>query len=196
VRLPRDFTRRLLFCLGSLLAVRALATPVDFNLPAQSAASALLAFSQQAHVEVLYSYDDLKAVSVGALTGRYEPEAALKLLLQNTGFAARRNLRGKYVVTRATRPTGSIEGRILHQTGEPARGINVALATTRLRALTDESGAFVFPAVPPGNYRLVAGAIGYQLLEQPGVVVEAGHPRDVITNPQHERTKAFLSKVL
>jgi len=29
-----------------------------------------------------------------------------------------------------------------------------------------------------------------------GVVVEAGAPRDVITNPQHARTKAFLSKVL
>nr|WP_143175053.1 amino acid ABC transporter ATP-binding protein [Cryptosporangium aurantiacum] len=29
-----------------------------------------------------------------------------------------------------------------------------------------------------------------------GVVVESGPPRDVITNPQHERTKAFLSKVL
>ncbi|MCA1220590.1 amino acid ABC transporter ATP-binding protein [Streptomyces sp. 8L] len=29
-----------------------------------------------------------------------------------------------------------------------------------------------------------------------GVVVEAGHPRDVLTNPRHERTKAFLSKVL
>ena len=29
-----------------------------------------------------------------------------------------------------------------------------------------------------------------------GVVVEAGHPRDVIANPQHERTQAFLSKVL
>ena len=29
-----------------------------------------------------------------------------------------------------------------------------------------------------------------------GVVVEAGHPRDVLTNPQHERTQAFLSKVL
>jgi polar amino acid transport system ATP-binding protein len=29
-----------------------------------------------------------------------------------------------------------------------------------------------------------------------GVVVEAGHPRDVLTRPQHERTKAFLSKVL
>ena len=29
-----------------------------------------------------------------------------------------------------------------------------------------------------------------------GVVVESGHPRDVLTDPQHERTKSFLSKVL
>ncbi|GAA2663266.1 amino acid ABC transporter ATP-binding protein [Streptomyces aculeolatus] len=29
-----------------------------------------------------------------------------------------------------------------------------------------------------------------------GVVVESGHPREVLTNPQHQRTKAFLSKVL
>jgi polar amino acid transport system ATP-binding protein len=29
-----------------------------------------------------------------------------------------------------------------------------------------------------------------------GVVVETGNPREVLANPQHERTKAFLSKVL
>lgn len=29
-----------------------------------------------------------------------------------------------------------------------------------------------------------------------GLVVESGHPRDVLTNPQHDRTKSFLSKVL
>jgi polar amino acid transport system ATP-binding protein len=29
-----------------------------------------------------------------------------------------------------------------------------------------------------------------------GVVVESGAPREVLTNPQHERTKAFLSKVM
>jgi len=29
-----------------------------------------------------------------------------------------------------------------------------------------------------------------------GVVVETGNPRDVLTNPQHERTKSFLAKVL
>jgi polar amino acid transport system ATP-binding protein len=29
-----------------------------------------------------------------------------------------------------------------------------------------------------------------------GLIIEAGAPKDVIANPQHERTKAFLSKVL
>jgi polar amino acid transport system ATP-binding protein len=29
-----------------------------------------------------------------------------------------------------------------------------------------------------------------------GLVVERGHPREVLTNPQHPRTRDFLSKVL
>ncbi len=29
-----------------------------------------------------------------------------------------------------------------------------------------------------------------------GVVVEAGRPRELLSNPQHPRTRAFLSKVL
>jgi polar amino acid transport system ATP-binding protein len=29
-----------------------------------------------------------------------------------------------------------------------------------------------------------------------GVIVEAGKPKNVLANPQHERTKAFLAKVL
>ena len=29
-----------------------------------------------------------------------------------------------------------------------------------------------------------------------GVVVESGPPREVLANPRHERTRAFLSKVL
>jgi polar amino acid transport system ATP-binding protein len=29
-----------------------------------------------------------------------------------------------------------------------------------------------------------------------GVVVEAGDPKRVLTDPQHERTRSFLSKVL
>jgi polar amino acid transport system ATP-binding protein len=42
-----------------------------------------------------------------------------------------------------------------------------------------------------------AREVGDQLVFMDGgVVVEAGDPREVLTNPQHERTKAFLSKVL
>jgi polar amino acid transport system ATP-binding protein len=29
-----------------------------------------------------------------------------------------------------------------------------------------------------------------------GVIVETGKPRDVLSNPKHERTQAFLSKLL
>jgi polar amino acid transport system ATP-binding protein len=29
-----------------------------------------------------------------------------------------------------------------------------------------------------------------------GIIMESGPPREVLSNPKHERTKAFLSKVL
>jgi polar amino acid transport system ATP-binding protein len=29
-----------------------------------------------------------------------------------------------------------------------------------------------------------------------GVIVESGDPREVLANPKHERTQAFLSKVM
>jgi polar amino acid transport system ATP-binding protein len=42
-----------------------------------------------------------------------------------------------------------------------------------------------------------AREVGDQLVFMDGgVVVEAGHPREVLANPQHQRTKSFLSKVL
>jgi polar amino acid transport system ATP-binding protein len=42
-----------------------------------------------------------------------------------------------------------------------------------------------------------AREVGDQLVFMDGgVIVEAGKPRDVLSNPQHERTRSFLSKVL
>jgi polar amino acid transport system ATP-binding protein len=29
-----------------------------------------------------------------------------------------------------------------------------------------------------------------------GVIVEAGHPREILSNPQHSRTRSFLARVL
>ncbi|RXK55270.1 hypothetical protein ESB00_05065 [Oleiharenicola lentus] len=162
-----------------LLGVISRAAPVDFNLPAQPAAEALLAFSRQAGVEVLYSYDDLRTVQAQAVSGRLEPAQALEQLLKDTGFAARRNLRGKFVITRVVSTTGAITGRILTPAGEPAANLPVALAGTRLRTTTDSNGAFVFPTVAPGTHRLFAGGPGYQLLEQTGLAVETGSALDL-----------------
>jgi polar amino acid transport system ATP-binding protein len=42
-----------------------------------------------------------------------------------------------------------------------------------------------------------AREVGDQLVfMDDGVVVERGHPREVLASPQHERTRSFLSKVL
>ncbi len=170
------FFRRLLLCAGGATAA-AFATPVEFDVPAQPAPAALLAFSQQARVEVLFSYDELRPVTANAVQGKFEPEDALNRLLRNTGFAARRSLLGKFVVARATRPSGVIEGRLLDAGGAPARDAVVVLAGTTLRTTADAAGRFVFPAVPPGEYRLFAGGRGYRRLEVPAVVAAAGETR-------------------
>jgi iron complex outermembrane recepter protein len=170
----RVLFRRLAVVLVALLAVAGRSAPVEFNLPAQSVADSLLAFSRQAGAEVLYSHDDLRAVPAAAVIGRFEPEEALRLLLKDTGFAARRNLRGKFVVTRVVPTTGAITGRILAPGGEPAANLPVALAGTRLRTTTGSDGAFSFPSVAPGTHRIFAGAPGYQLLERHGLEVVVG----------------------
>ena len=56
-----------------------------------------------------------------------------------------------------------------------------------------------FAAVPTVRHRDVAFAreAGDTLLfMDAGAIVEAGTPRDVLANPQHERTKSFLAHVL
>lgn len=168
-------TRRRFLCLvaAAVLATASVAAPVGFDLPAQPATAALLAFSRQAGVEVLFNADDLRAVATPAVSGFLEPKEALDRLLQDTGFMARRNLRGKFVVTRAALRPGEIRGQILTPAGTPAANLPVALAGTRRRTVTDIDGRFAFPDVTPGVHRIYAGGPGYQLLERTGLEVAA-----------------------
>jgi polar amino acid transport system ATP-binding protein len=62
-----------------------------------------------------------------------------------------------------------------------------------MRSLAEDGMTMIVVTHEMGFAREVGDALVFM---DGGVVVEAGHPRDVITNPQHERTKAFLSKVL
>ena len=168
--LPRPL--RWLF-LSALLPLMALAEPVEFDLPAQSAGDALLAFSKQAKIEVLFSSDELRLTQSVAVTGTHEPDEALSRLLLGTGFAARQNRKGKFVVTRLKRSVGAILGRLLAADGAPARGLRVTIPGMRLSTTTDEHGAFNFALVPPGTYRLVASGPGLKPLLLSGLKVEA-----------------------
>ncbi|MCU1292619.1 MAG: TonB-dependent receptor plug [Bryobacterales bacterium] len=87
------FFLRLAVALGMLAPVLR-AEPVDFDLPAAAVSETLLAFSKQAKLEVLFSFDDLSRVTSTAVAGRYEPEDALNHLLRDTGYAARRSRTG------------------------------------------------------------------------------------------------------
>ncbi|MDH6145718.1 polar amino acid transport system ATP-binding protein [Kitasatospora sp. GP30] len=62
-----------------------------------------------------------------------------------------------------------------------------------MRGLAEEGMTMVVVTHEMGFAREVGDALVFM---DDGVVVESGHPRDVLTDPQHDRTKAFLSKVL
>jgi polar amino acid transport system ATP-binding protein len=62
-----------------------------------------------------------------------------------------------------------------------------------MKKLADEGMTMVVVTHEMGFAREVADQLVFM---DGGVVVESGQPREVLSNPQHERTKAFLSKVL
>ncbi|MER7668754.1 amino acid ABC transporter ATP-binding protein [Kitasatospora sp. NPDC096128] len=62
-----------------------------------------------------------------------------------------------------------------------------------MRGLAEEGMTMVVVTHEMGFAREVGDALVFM---DGGVVVESGNPREVLSNPQHERTRAFLSKVL
>jgi len=153
------FPARFALAVCSLLALvtPAAAAPVKFEIPAQPAPAALMEFSRQARVEVVFSADDLKSIRANEVVGEFEPEAALGLLLKDTGFNSRRNGGGKFVVTvakraeRAGRVTGSV---VTAMRGRPIAGVTVRIAGEDISTVTDARGAFALIAVPPGTHLL------------------------------------------
>jgi iron complex outermembrane recepter protein len=166
--------RRLLLGLAALIPAALLADPVDFDLPAGPADEALMAFSRQSKVGILFSFDDLHRATSAAVAGRMEPEEALARLLRGTSFEARPNGKGSYVVTAVAVPTGAIRGLLLAPGGGGARGVHVVIPSLKASQVTDRSGAFDFPQVPAGTYQLFAAAAGLQTLEIDAVRVTAG----------------------
>lgn len=176
LRHPAATLRRLLLLTVLLLGAatgEVDAAPVRFDLPAQSAADALLAFSNQARTEVLFSFDELQRARSTAVHGALEPEEALARLLSGTGFAARRNRAGKFVAMRISPPAGAIRGRLLTRDEQPARGIQIVIPGTAHQAVTDRTGTFLLPGLPATTYRLRTAPEGYRPIEFNSVPVES-----------------------
>jgi hypothetical protein len=62
-----------------------------------------------------------------------------------------------------------LEGRLIERgTKKPLGDVSVFFLPTKLRAITDNDGKFVFEDVPEGDYQIVINATGYVRLEQKG----------------------------
>jgi polar amino acid transport system ATP-binding protein len=62
-----------------------------------------------------------------------------------------------------------------------------------MRKLADAGMTMIVVTHEIGFAREVGDTVAFM---DDGVIVESGRPREVFSSPQHERTKAFLSKVL
>jgi iron complex outermembrane recepter protein len=169
----------------AVVAIAAQAAPMQFDLPAQRADAAILAFSKLTRIDVLFSYDDLRQVQSSAVSGRLEPEDALERLLHGTGFSARRTGRGKFVVARNAAPAGTINGKVIGSGGAPAARVRAVLPELRELVTSDTNGDFKFDHVPPGTYHVVLSGDGYQTQQISDVVVTAEQESTLGTRTLH-----------
>ncbi|HEY1848518.1 MAG TPA: carboxypeptidase regulatory-like domain-containing protein, partial [Opitutaceae bacterium] len=162
----------LLKALAALVPAALAAHPVDFSLPAQPADAALMAFCRQADVQLLFPFDELHRRTSSEVSGALEPADALAKLLVGTGYEARRNAEGRYLVVRAA-AEGSVSGSLRLPDGSPAAGAHVLIASLKRSVLSDADGRFVLAGIPPGTYTVVAAESGFQVIQMANVPVRA-----------------------
>lgn len=72
-----------------------------------------------------------------------------------------------------TADTGSIEGVLVDEEGQPVQAATVALVELDLQTKSDDAGKFVFNELTPGTFKLLAERLGYQSIAK-SVDVKAG----------------------
>ena len=178
------------------LSVQVLAVPTKFDIKAGPAPVALMVFSKQAAVEVIFSSSDLEKVKANEVIGQFEPDDALSLLLRGTSFNFQRNGGGKFVITSDPTPraaVGSVRGTLSWSDGRPASGVLLVARETGQTAKTDKYGEYYFPSMKPGNYLFIATAEGYQSLHITDVLVSSR--QDIALKTQIMRKALDVTKL-
>ena len=87
-------------------------------------------------------------------------------------------LRSCAAVTWAQTPSGEISGVATDPSGSVLPGVRVTLTNVATKGVrltqTNESGVYVFPAVPPGAYTLKGELDGFQSIERSNIQVQVG----------------------
>ncbi len=164
-------------CLHALAA----AAPVHFSIPEQPVASALQTFIKQSDAQVIFSHDDLGNARAHAVSGSYEPEAAMQLLLDGSGFAFSRTSAGVFVVSRrvAKPQGGGIHGMVTAQGGRPLAEADVQVLGTLAHVRSDPDGFFTLRDVPAGAQTLIVEAGGYRSLRVTKIAVRPGQQTEL-----------------
>ena len=79
---------------------------------------------------------------------------------------------------------------------EPTSALDPEMVSEVLQVMKQLAGEGMTMIVVTHEMGFAAEAADRVVFMDEGVVVEAGDPEAVLGNPQHERTRAFLSKVL
>ena len=112
---------------GSLIAAALLSASLawadaareSFEISGQRADLALNEFAQQAHLVVLYPYEEVSRFSANALSGTYTVQEGVEALLRNTGLTASIEAGGRQLVVRVYPESsgGSKEVKPQHRRG-------------------------------------------------------------------------------
>ena len=168
----------------AMAAPNAIADPVQFDIAEGTNLQAALAqFANQSDVEILYSSDIVNGKMAPALSGPYEPEAGLALLLAGSGLDFSESASGTLIIAQAetaqipasttnTGPSGtgepvSVEGTVKGAiTDSNLAGARVEIVETGQVTATDNLGRFRFPAVAPGSYTLRISYLGRETIQE------------------------------
>ncbi|WP_153066355.1 STN domain-containing protein [Xanthomonas arboricola] len=108
----------------SLLLTAAATGPAEiwrFDVPAQTAASGIAAFSRQATtVQILVSQDAVAARRTSSLKGAYPIESALTVLLRHSGLRWLKTGPGTYSIVLAEQASGSAQSHSMQPAGASA----------------------------------------------------------------------------
>ncbi len=110
---PRQLFRALLLVVASLALVLPFSAQSQtvavqaFNLPAGEAGQTLKQFAAQAQREIVFAPENVAGLTTNAVQGEFTPQAALDLMLADTGLTATRDAKtGAFAVRKDVRPNG------------------------------------------------------------------------------------------